>query len=141
MKNRTEVGYGDIVGAVCSQNSWRLYAAPLGVWILDYASYAPNDPGLHTFRDGLSQVRPSDALKFLDLLSEHEITPAVAKALAATGEDAWGISVLVNFDSRTFLSSYFDLALEAYSGPEWAARFEDSLKEFLPHSLRLAIGL
>jgi len=129
----------EYIGAVHADGIWRFFAGTLAEWILDYNTYDPNyDPNKWsgTFRNNLLRVEVNQASAFQDAMRAHELSEADIKALVKErGADKVPLTVVVDFDERQFVNSYYDLALEEYVPPGWTAVFDDPQK-YIPTPVR-----
>jgi hypothetical protein len=121
----------ELPGLVKTGGDWHYALGTVGEWILDYATYDPTyDPQQRepVFRRGLMRVTPSDGPQFLHALSDNEIALAdLGDFVRLNSTEESRPTVLVDFDSGRFVSSYYDFSLESHTGRGWAAVFGDPL--------------
>ena len=113
--------------------TWKLFAGTIGEWILDYKTYDPQyDPSKwkHVYRNNLLSVNENNAQEFCDAMQEFEVTLEDVD-ISRKGNPLLSISVLVDFDAKTYVNGYSDFLLEKYVPLNWKVIVDDPLK-FVP---------
>lgn len=123
----------DLLGAVCHNRVWRLFAGTVGEWILDYYSYDDSFSLDQPFRGNLYVVETKDGEAFLRAMAPYEVAP---ETLTRTSpEERKPLTFVVNFDTSTYVNGYFDLALEDHVPEGWNSTHGDPVSA-VPEQLR-----
>jgi hypothetical protein len=123
----------EIPGLVRLDGVWHYVLGTLAEWILDYPAYDPSYDQTQwsdLFRSGLLRVGLEDGSAFLSAMHSGEIpVEELDSFVAFNSQERSRPRVLVDFDAGSFMSSFYDVALEEYSGEDWQADFGDPLAD------------
>ena len=121
----------DHPGIVKVQHAWFYVIGTTADFILDYPSYDPTyDPNQRPvpFRDGLLVVTPDDGFRYLHALREGVVPiDSLDELVAEYGPDRTRPQFLIDFDSATFASAFFDQTLEDEVAPGWTGSYSDPM--------------
>jgi hypothetical protein len=98
-----------LLGAVCLRGQWRIFAATLGEWTLDYPAYDPTPVSgdVAAFRSGLLVVDERSADAFCTALAPWEVPLEVLDAwLRTLPPGQLNLCFVVDFDRRLFVHGY-----------------------------------
>lgn len=120
-----------LLGMIKANNEIHYYMAPIAFWILDYPSYDPtilkeNDPDFF-FRDNLLVVTPSDSEKFLKAMDEDLVDLNDVLAYNSHHEYPINLQFIVDFDSKEFYSSFYDIDIHEYIPESWKGYYREQL--------------
>lgn len=105
----------------------------IGDFILDMKAYDPTSAGGGaTFRLGVLTVDNDNAVLFLRALNAQQMPSG--EAVARAKELGSDLIAYIDFDSRRFVHSYYDLPLEDYVPKGWRGSLGDPV-EALTHRI------
>jgi len=130
-----------LLGCIRYQNSYFLYAMPLGWWILNYDKYDPSfrsHADLASFRNGILNVIDSEVGNFLDTIECDKVTPGDFKLAVNASAEERRLNFFIDFDGKLFINGYFENVEPEEYLPDTAWRGEIGYPiEFLPKALRV----
>lgn len=124
------------------RGAWFYLVATHGELILDYAAHDPSYDPSEWEQDplgGLLQVRPKHGLRYLANLDDRVYPVEMIPDFVALNGDRAQPVATIDFDSASFVSSYYDQALETLCGDAWHGEFGDPLRK-VPPSIRNAFA-
>jgi hypothetical protein len=128
-----------LIGAVRLRSQWNFYAGVVAEWTLDYARRDPEvlrTPEGKSFRGGLATVDVPVADRFCEVMSPYRLTIAdLHKVVREVGGPQAQLAIVVDFDRKHFISSYYDQPLEQYVPKGWSGVLGSPL-DYLPAELQ-----
>jgi hypothetical protein len=106
----------------------------LAEFILDYPAYDPDfsaSPNAASFRGGALRVTQENIPQFLQALKARVLTPQDVQSFLDSLVDESRLIAFIDFDSRQFVHSYYDLALEDYIPKGWRGKLGNPREEIL----------
>jgi hypothetical protein len=128
----------DLVGAVCLDGSWQLFAGVIGEWVLDYQTYDPSyaaAPSRGDFRGGLLVVDVLAAQAFLNAMRPYELELDALRRFFRENASAagdWPLSVALDFDRRVFVNGFGEVAAHRYVPSGWQGIEDDPSRYVAP---------
>lgn len=121
----------ELPGLVSVRGAWFYVLGTIAEFVLDYPSYDPSyNPSEwdHEFRGGLLCVSPEDGFAYLAQLSEQAFgLSAMDGFIALNGPGRSRPVVLIDFDRKKYVSTYFDQPMQDHAGTGWVSEFAEPL--------------
>jgi hypothetical protein len=137
LTERLEDGY--VLGITHYNNSYRAYVAPSAWFVMDYKAYDPSitasQQRTNDFRNGVIVVDLDTADAYLSAM-EPDLLPMdeLRNALPANGDQLQPL-FLIDFETRQYISWYFDIGYEDYIPSGWKGVFDNPIN-YLPEPIR-----
>jgi hypothetical protein len=112
------------LGVALYQRELYAITGTLAEFILDYAAYDPTfsrEPDAASFRGGVLTVTQLNVPQFLRAMKARPLTPQEATSWSDSTGAGPDVLAFIDFDSRRFVHSYYDLPLEQYVPKGWHA--------------------
>jgi hypothetical protein len=131
-----------LYGVTRYKSAWYLSCAPMPTWILDYFAYNPElslriDPNAATVaKSNLLIVSETNAEKFIKEIKFYQVFPLqIQNSMRYNSEEESQLSVVIDFDNKTYINSYPEEPLQDYIPAHWTG-YEGSPLDYVPDSIK-----